>query len=81
MAKVKIIDLKLGDKIQTFEGAYSTATVIRITYDRITLFRPYVHTSNVEYSNGLIPYIGFEEYYLYPTDQLINRIEKGGDVI
>lgn len=65
---VKAADVKLGDKVCIrFKDSnrifpYGIATVIRITKKEITLFRPYVHTSNFVTSSGLIPYIGIEEY-------------------
>jgi len=31
----------------------------------ITFFRPYVHTSDVETTAGITPYIGFEQFEVY----------------
>jgi len=88
---LKAKELKLGDVVELGDGGYMTATVIKIkktTFEHrteqaslITFFRPYVHTSNVETTAGIIPYIGFEqfeayidsdrEYFCYEHDNLI----------
>jgi len=61
---IKTKELQLGDVISLYEGAYSTATVKKITEDSITLFRPYVHNP------GIICYIGIEEFTIHRnTDQ------------
>ena len=72
---LKTKELKLGDTVKVGDGDYMTATVIKITKTSfehrteqigvITLFRPYVHTSDVETTAGIIPYIGFEQFEVY----------------
>jgi len=67
-------DFKIGDVVKMSDGGFMTAVVIKIDekklegYKVFTMFRPYVHTSEVEYSNGIIPYTGFEQYEIYGSD-------------
>lgn len=58
--------LRLGDVVKTskLDEAFTTATVINVTEDEVTLFRPYVHTSDYSHTSGVTPYIGFEQYKL-----------------
>lgn len=58
---VKVADLKLGDVLQLFEGAYGTATVKQIKDGVVTLFRPYAATEDFSYTGGVICYTGIEE--------------------
>lgn len=74
--KIKASELGLGDKVSSFEGAYRTSTVIRIEGDMVTLFRPYVHTSDCETAGGLIPYIGFEEFTIDVSTE-VELLERG----
>lgn len=75
--RIKVSEMQLGDVVflprrDTDQAtAYAHATVIKIDkaepnqmpYERqVTLFRPYVHTSDFEYTGGIIPYTGFEQY-------------------
>ena len=64
MSPMKAKDLQYGDIVRTFDGAYSAATVIKIDANQVTLFRPYVHTSRMITTGGLIPYLGHEKYSL-----------------
>lgn len=41
---------------------YNNSTVIKISKESITLFRPYVHTGDFESTTGIIPYLGFEQW-------------------
>lgn len=64
---LSVNELKLGDRVRMDmdhgEGeGYTTFTVICITEEEITFFRPYTQTSDVVYSDGLIAYIGVEKY-------------------
>lgn len=58
--------LRLGDVVKTskLDEAFTTATVINVTEDEVTLFRPYVHTGDYSHTGGVTPYIGFEQYKL-----------------
>lgn len=62
-------DLRLGDVVQTAftSEPYNDATVKTINGDKITLVRPYIHTSDFTYTGGVIPYIGYEEYTIFGT--------------
>jgi len=67
---IKTRELQLGDVVSLYEGAYSTATVKKITEDLITLFRPYVHASDFPNIGGIMCYIGIEEFTIHRnTDQ------------
>ena len=64
--KTKVSDLKLGDKVKLFDGAYGTATVYQITEDYVMVWRPFVKTEDFSYSgNRVIPYVGIEDFSLY----------------
>jgi hypothetical protein len=78
---LKARELKLGDVVKLSENAWSTATVTQIKDGLISLHRPYTHTSDIEYSGGLIAYTGLEtfcisqdsdtEYFVYHHDKPI----------
>ena len=60
-------DLRLGDVVNTAVTAepYNDATVKNIDGDKITVVRPYIHTSDFTYTGGVLPYIGYEEYTIF----------------
>jgi hypothetical protein len=61
MKLVKIEDLKIGDCVQLFEGAYGDASVYKIHEGIVYMFRPYIHLSECIYSgNEAICYTGHE---------------------
>lgn len=61
--QIKADECNLGDTISTgMVGPWSTSVVIRKTATHLVLFRPYAITADFEYTDGVIPYIGFEEY-------------------
>lgn len=75
---VPMKNLKLGDRVELFEGAYGTATVIQIEDDKVTFYRPYIHTSDFSYTGGVIPYIGTETcIFLMTPDKTFNLLESG----
>lgn len=49
---------------------YSDSTVINITDKGVTLCRPYVHTSDFTCTSGVLRYLGWEEYTLYPSSEV-----------
>lgn len=64
--KIKVSELQLGDHVRLFEDAYSDATVYQLVPEGAKVWRPYVHTGDVEYaSQRVIPYIGIEDFTLY----------------
>ena len=85
--EVKIVsgsELKLRDKVRSFNGPYSTATVVRIEKPRpedkfrglVHLFRPFVHTADFEGTWGVTPYIGFEQYPIW-METKVELLEEG----
>ena len=86
MAKVKASELKLRDKVRTFDGAYNTATVVRIEEPNLKekslgcvhLIRPFIHTADFEGTWGVTPYIGFEHYPIWMRTEveLVERDDK-----
>ena len=82
-------DMILGDVVRqawgdmkSYPSPFCDATVIKVTKDTVTLFRPFVHTSQMitgsngggyggdEWRRQVSPYTGFEQYDLL-------KIEKG----
>lgn len=47
---------------------WASSTVIKIRDGKVTLFRPYMITSDFETLSGVIPYIGMEEYEVLVDD-------------
>lgn len=77
---VKGRDLNLRDEVRTFDGAYNTSTVINIGLIQVDLFRPYVHTSDVETTGGVTAYVGIEQYSI-GMDCEIELIRRGDPTI
>ena len=77
--KVKMQELKAGDVIQLFEGAYGTATVKQVKDGMVSVFRPYTHTADFSYSgNRVICYVGIEIYNLVAGEhvyELFNMVD------
>lgn len=71
-------EMQLGDVIRNGDSPFSDCTVKQIKDNMITLFRPYVHTSDFSYVGGIITYIGIEEYKISVDSdveyQLIQRV-------
>ena len=60
---VSAADLRLADVVTCMDGGgYVTATVKQIKDGLVTLFRPYVETSDFTYTRGVICMIGIEEF-------------------
>lgn len=64
----QIHELQLRDEVGLDWQGYATATVERITDDAVYLVRPYVHTSDVKTTSGVISYIGWENITLDRRD-------------
>ena len=63
-------ELRTGDVVQLFDGPWGTAIVKNVTEDSVTFFRPYGTHTDIECSDGLICYMGIEEFSRgLPTDQ------------
>ncbi len=68
MEIVKAKDLKLRDEIRSFDGGYGTATVKKVDDNFVTVFRPFVHSNDVETTCGVCCYVGIEEYHILRND-------------
>ena len=82
--EVRAADLQLGDRVLLFAHSYGFATVVAVADEYVEVFRPYVHTSEIQYSNGsegggrLISYIGSETVKLpIDSDRPVFRNQKG----
>lgn len=62
MMNVKARDLRLGDTVILFDGAFGSAVVNQIAGGLVSFFRPYATTSDFACTGGVIPYIGVETF-------------------
>lgn len=76
MQNIPRTEIKLGDIVQCFGGAYGTGTVTQVTPTEIVVTRPYLHVSDVEYTGGLLAYTGLE-VIRYPSDARWHRAKNG----
>lgn len=67
-------ELRLADVVRVTDGAWGTATVIKIEEDAVTFFRPYVQTADFSYTGGVIPYIGIETFRVGKGDTRPYRV-------
>ncbi len=76
MAKqvLKISELRLGDAVQLFEGAFVYAVVTQIKDGNVRLFRPYAMTSDFSTTAGVVPYVSFEPVVIH----VYNHLGKAG---
>lgn len=77
--KIKTKDLRLADIViinENRENSYNCATVEKIENGVITLFRPYVHTEDFEYTGGVICYVGVEHFSIFASDSTIELLER-----
>ena len=66
---VTVKELKLGDVVEAYaDGSHSTATVIYADEEKVRFCRPYLHTSDVETTAGIIPYVGMETWEVFKRD-------------
>ena len=84
MVKKTARQLRLGDKIKLGDGAYMTATVIRIDRDLIHLFRPYVVADQVasgdigDLEGKVTPLVGSETFHVMrDSDRTYEVLESG----
>ncbi len=73
---IKAKDARYGDIVRlNLAGeaaqAYSHCTVIQISKNEVTLFRPYVHASDFVTTAGIIPYVGFEQFTVWSDTELV----------
>lgn len=72
-------DLALGDVVRVFDGPFGDGVVMQTNPVKgATIFRPYATTSDVEYTGGVIPYIGTEVFTIYNSAD-VERLQKGGE--
>lgn len=62
--KVRAALLRIGDKVQAFDGPFGSAIVTNVTETDVMLFRPYGTSEDFLCSGGVIPYIGIEQFSL-----------------
>lgn len=73
--KVKVANLRLRNIIRLFDGPYGTATVYRINEDgSVKVRRPYIQTSDFEYTGGVVPYIGIEDLTIHKEVELVRDV-------
>ena len=74
---VKVSDLKLGDIIRFGSqpyGKYMDCTVKQIKDGIVTLFRPYVETSDFSHTGGVTCLVGIEEFSIEHDSLTVLRI-------
>lgn len=72
---VNVNELKYGDVINLSER-YGNATVVKIKDSVVTVFRPYVHTGDFEYTGGVLHYVGFEYVDLHFETQKVELVSR-----
>lgn len=80
MLQIPRNELKLGDVIRCFDGAYGTGTVTMVTGTEVIVTRPYLHVGDVEYTGGLLTYTGLETIR-YPRDAKVYRDGKSTPIM
>ncbi len=69
--------LRLGDVIETYEGMpFSTAVVIKVNENTVTLFRPYAITADFSYTGGVLAYVGIETYQIMRSESMVKVYER-----
>lgn len=88
MKKVLVNQLKLGDTIQVFDGAYGHATVCGIAANGdLSLYRPFTHCANFACGDGnggsaVICYTGLETFVIpYSETKIMDLVESRKDPI
>ena len=79
----RVSDLKIGDVVELAFMAgspFRTAVVRNVTHSEVLLFRPYVHMSDVAYSNGIICYHGHEEICITRNSTLKILLRERRDI-
>ena len=78
MRKVKATELKLGDVVRLYDGAFSDAMVKTIKDGNVILQRPYLARPDFSYTGGVIILNGMETlpYSLSDTRPVGDLIEE-----
>lgn len=69
--EIQAKDARLGDVVQLSPQPFNHATIVAITETGVKVCRPYVHTSDFTYTGGVLRYLGWEEFDLYPTTTVL----------
>lgn len=71
-------DLQIGDVVRLWEDgtAYMDATIYYVDDRGFHLIRPYISTSDMITTGGLIPYIGFEDMVLPASERNITVLVR-----
>ena len=81
MLKRNAEDLRLGDRVRLFEGAYGWGTVVRVTDKEVHIDRPYGQTSDVAYGDSVIFYTGIERLSFLKGMRYTFEVEEGSSHI
>jgi hypothetical protein len=75
-------ELEIGDIIHLFgknnHAPYHTATVYNVKDDLVFVVRPYVHTSSMITTGGVITYLG-DEKFSFPRDERMHTLLQRED--
>lgn len=64
--------VRVGTMAECLAGGYRDCTVKKVNEDEtVQLFRPYVHTNDFTYIGGVICYLGFEEFFVWPSTPVV----------
>jgi len=76
--KIKAKDLKLADTIVlNATMPFNRGVVNKVESGTIRVFRPYVQTADFSYTDGVICYIGIEEFSFTPNpDEEFEVLER-----
>ncbi len=83
---LKTGELKLGDIVEAFEGAFGTAIVCKISPDSVHFFRPYGTNTDFSASGGepnsmeIITYVGIENFSRPVTDKGLWKVFRRQDI-
>jgi len=82
LPEVPTSELCVGDTVllQSSEPYYTCQTVKRVTDREVWFFRPYVHTSSFTTTDGVICYVGIEEYAVDRRSPFTYALVRRGDV-
>jgi hypothetical protein len=65
---IKTDELVLGDAVRLLSSPYGWGTVVNVTDEEVHIFRPYVHIDDVEYTGGVLHYIGTSTVKVWRQD-------------
>lgn len=75
--EVRVRELRIADVIRLYpHDKFYDAVVTQITDTEVKLFRPYVVTADFSYTEGVIPYIGIEQFSIPRNDSTVVLLER-----